>query len=55
VSRDDIPNLVPAKCCGECSHANDHEDTRYAYCRKHQDLVYITEKCDDYEDVNDPR
>lgn len=60
MSRDEIPNLVPARCCSECDHGNDHDDTRYVYCRKYHDVVYVEEVCDDFKPIdgrerNEPR
>lgn len=50
MNREAVPNLVPARCCGECVNGNAHEDTPYVYCRKYHDVVYATEVCSEFKD-----
>lgn len=50
MSRDDAPNLVKARCCGECDHGDcTWDDGRYAYCDKYKFEGYSTEVCDKFK------
>lgn len=50
MSREDAPNLVNARCCGECEHGDfTWDDGKFAYCEKYKFEGYSTEVCSEFK------